>query len=88
MALIYYAGHGIEGDGRNWLIPTDAVLDANYDLPLEAIDLDRLMELVSGARVRIVILDACRNNPFSRSGPARRDRYRVGSAASKWTTCW
>jgi hypothetical protein len=67
VAMIYYAGHGIERAGRNWLLPTDARLTSALDLPYEAIDLERVLEAVSGARIRIVVLDACRNNPFGRS---------------------
>ncbi len=67
IAMIYYAGHGIEGQGQNWLIPTDAELNDNFDLPYEAIALDRVTESLSGAQVRMVVLDACRNNPFARS---------------------
>lgn len=67
VAMVYYAGHGIEAQGKNWLIPTDAQLKSDLDLPYEAINLDRMMEAVSGARIRVVILDSCRNNPFGRS---------------------
>ncbi|MBL9068170.1 MAG: caspase family protein [Sphingopyxis sp.] len=67
VAMVYYAGHGIEAQGKNWLIPTDAQLKSDLDLPYEAINLDRLMESVSGAQIRMVILDSCRNNPFGRS---------------------
>ena len=67
VAMVYYAGHGIEGAGKNWLIPVDAGLKSDLDLPYEAIDLDRVMESISGAQVRMVVLDACRNNPFGRS---------------------
>ncbi|TVV76840.1 YARHG domain-containing protein [Sphingomonas solaris] len=67
IAMIYYAGHGIEGSGKNWLIPVDAKLSSDLDLSYEAIELDRVMEAISGAQVRMVILDACRNNPFGRS---------------------
>ncbi|WP_197277356.1 caspase family protein [Sphingomonas profundi] len=67
VAMVYYAGHGIEGSGKNWLIPVDAKLNSGLDLAYEAIDLDRVMEAISGAQVRMVILDACRNNPFGRS---------------------
>lgn len=74
VAMVYYAGHGIEGGGKNWLIPVDAGLSSDLDLPYEAIDLDRVMEALSGARVRMVVLDACRNNPFGRS-------WRSGSRA-------
>jgi uncharacterized caspase-like protein len=64
IAMIYYAGHGIEGQGKNWLIPVDSKLESQFDLPYEAINMDRLLESLGGAQVRIVILDSCRNNPF------------------------
>lgn len=67
VAMIYYAGHAIEGQGRNWLIPVDARLETEFDLPYEAINLDRLLEAVSGSRVRMLVLDSCRNNPFGNS---------------------
>lgn len=67
VAMVYYAGHGIEGQGKNWLIPVNAELNASLDLPYEAMDLDRVMESLSGAQIRMVVLDACRNNPFARS---------------------
>jgi uncharacterized caspase-like protein/rhodanese-related sulfurtransferase len=67
VALVYYAGHGIEALGRNWLIPTDAVLQRDADLDYEAIDLDLVLRATEGAKIRVVILDACRNNPFGRS---------------------
>lgn len=67
VALVYYAGHGIESGGRNWLIPTDAKLASDLDLIDEAIDLDRVLSDVAGADLRVVILDACRDNPFGRS---------------------
>jgi uncharacterized caspase-like protein len=64
VAMIYYAGHGIEGQGKNWLIPVDSKLETQFDLPYEAINMDRLLEALAGARVRMIVLDACRNNPF------------------------
>ena len=66
VAMIYFAGHGIEAQGKNWLLPTDAKLEADFDLPYEAIELDRLLEALSGSQVRMVVLDACRNNPFGK----------------------
>ena len=65
VALAYFAGHGVEVDGTNWLIPTDAELREVRDLEYEAVRLDLLLQALGGARVRIVALDACRNNPFS-----------------------
>jgi len=65
-ALIYFAGHGIEAKGKNWLIPTDAGLKRANDLPYEAVELQLAMEALEGAQLRIAVLDACRDNPFSR----------------------
>lgn len=64
VAMIYYAGHGMEAQGNNWLIPIDAKLDAVADLTSESISLDGLMDSVSGAEIRMIILDASRKNRF------------------------
>ncbi len=64
VAMIYYAGHGIENGGKNWVIPTDATLAESRDLRFEAVELDGLLETLVGAQLRIVVLDACRENPF------------------------
>ncbi|MEM7665719.1 MAG: caspase family protein [Pseudomonadota bacterium] len=64
-ALVYYAGHGMEGNGRNWLVPVDARLSDEADLPFQAIELQLAMEALSGAQLKIALLDACRNNPFA-----------------------
>jgi hypothetical protein len=64
--VIYYAGHGIELDGTNYLIPVDAVLETDADVLDEAIPLDRVLYAVEAAKqLRLVILDACRSNPFT-----------------------
>lgn len=65
-AVVYYAGHGIEVNGTNYLIPTDATLAIDRDVEFEAVPLDRVMSAVGGAkRLRLVLLDACRDNPFA-----------------------
>jgi uncharacterized caspase-like protein len=65
-AVIYYAGHGIEIGKVNYVIPVDAELKAAAHAEDEAIPLDRLVSKVEGARrLRLVILDACRDNPFA-----------------------
>ena len=65
IAVVYYAGHGIEIGGVNYLIPVDAKLASDRDAQDEAILLERLAELVDEAkRLRLIILDACRDNPF------------------------
>lgn len=68
VALIYYAGHGIEVDNVNYLIPTDARLERDTAVEFEAVPLDLVTYASAGAkRFRLVILDACRNNPFLKS---------------------
>jgi hypothetical protein len=68
VAVIYYAGHGIEVDGINYLIPVDAVLERDTDAYDEAISLDRILQAVEPAKqLRLIILDACRDNPFAKS---------------------
>jgi hypothetical protein len=64
-ALFFYAGHALELNGRNWLIPVQANLQTERDLRFEALDVSDVIEQVEGqARVSLIILDACRNNPF------------------------
>jgi uncharacterized caspase-like protein len=68
MAVIYYAGHGIEVEGTNYLIPVDAALQRDTDVYDEAVSLDRVLVAVESARqLRLVILDACRDNPFNKT---------------------
>jgi uncharacterized caspase-like protein len=68
IAVIYYAGHGIEVDGTNYLVPVDAVLERDTDAYDEAISLDRILQAIEPAKqMRLVILDACRDNPFAKN---------------------
>ena len=69
VGLFYYAGHGMQAGGRNFLIPIGAQIEAEGDLVLEGLDLNSVLEQMGVAqnRLNIVILDACRNNPFTRS---------------------
>lgn len=64
VAMVYYAGHGIEGAGKNWLLPVDVKLSDPRDLSLEALELDTILATLDDAQLRIVALDACRENPF------------------------
>ncbi|WIY27766.1 caspase family protein [Parasedimentitalea psychrophila] len=65
LALIYFAGHGIEVQGENFLIPVDASVTSNLDVQRQSMSLKRLLAAVDRARtMRIVILDSCRNNPL------------------------
>lgn len=66
IAMIYYAGHGVEVGGENYLIPVDIKLEKFEDMGTQALPLQSLLGAVGGARrLRVVILDSCRNNPFA-----------------------
>ena len=68
LALFYYAGHALQVDGRNYMVPIDATLDSREALEFEAVVMDRVLrELERDPRVSVVVLDACRNNPLARS---------------------
>src|SRR5262245_8036910 len=67
VALVFYAGHGLQVDGENFLVPVDARIQRETDVPLQAMRLADVMNTLGRipSKSRIVILDACRNNPFS-----------------------
>ena len=68
IAVVYYAGHGIEVDGTNYLIPVDAKLERDTDVSDEALSLNRVLLAIEPAKkLRLVILDACRDNPLSKN---------------------
>jgi uncharacterized caspase-like protein len=68
VAIVYFAGHGIEIDGINYLIPVDGVLERDIDAFDEAAPLDRILTVIEPAKqLRLVILDACRDNPFNKT---------------------
>ena len=66
LAFVYFAGHGMEVGGVNWLIPTDAELAGDRDLEYEAIKTDLVLQALAGANLRVLVIDACRDNPFGR----------------------
>jgi uncharacterized caspase-like protein len=79
-AVVFYAGHGIEIGGTDYVIPVDAKLASDRDAPDEAIDLNRMIEAVSGARgLRLIILDACRDNPFLNRMKRRQAQRQISS---------
>jgi tetratricopeptide (TPR) repeat protein len=86
-AVVYYAGHGIEVDGKNYMIPIDAKLAADTDVGFEAVTLDQVMASVNQAKkLRLVMLDACRDNPFAKTmtrsvGGVTRGNANLGLAA-------
>ena len=67
VALVFYAGHGLEVNGANYLVPVDARLESDTRVRFETVPLDYVLAATAGAGLRVVILDACRNNPLARS---------------------
>jgi len=69
VGLFYYSGHGMQVNGTNYLIPVDAEVESEADVDIEAVPVGAVLARMQGARNRlnIVILDACRNNPFATS---------------------
>lgn len=68
VGLLYYSGHGLQVNGKNYLVPVDAKITSEQSVPLRALDADTVLTQMVSARnrVNLVILDACRNNPFER----------------------
>jgi uncharacterized caspase-like protein len=77
--LFYYAGHGVQVDGRNYLIPTDADIQSESDVAAKSADVSEMLERLghNGAGVNVVILDACRNNPFADGATVLPDGRRL-----------
>jgi len=69
VGLFYYAGHGLQVGGMNYLIPTNAQIQRDSDVEIEAVNADWVLRQMEFAhnRINVVILDACRNNPLARS---------------------
>ena len=83
LALLFYAGHGMQVDGKNYLVPVDAKLEAASDLTFETIDLDTILDTLNDpAHTSIVILDACRDNPLARSFARRLGATRSAAVPS------
>ena len=88
VGLVFFAGHGVQVAGQNYLLPADARFENARDLELDAIRLDLLLGLLENGRdgkVSIVLLDACRDNPLTRNlaraAGVRSDAYPRGLAA-------
>jgi caspase domain-containing protein len=73
IALVYYAGHGVQVDGENFLVPVDARIERESDIAIASVRLADLMSALAAvpSKMRIVILDACRNNPFATTKQTR-----------------
>jgi hypothetical protein len=68
-ALFFYAGHGLQHNGKNYLVPVDAEIERAYDIEHECVPADRILTMLEYLKnkMNIIILDACRNNPYARS---------------------
>ena len=92
VALIYYAGHGLQVEGHNYLIPVDAELEKAAQLQTRTIAVDKILAaLPPEPAISVVILDACRDNPLARSLARRSSQpvliagRRPRSRASEWS---
>lgn len=84
VAVVFFAGHGIEVDGTNYLVPADAKLARDFDIEDEALSLDRLLKAIEPAkRLRLVMLDACRDNPFAKTMKRTMASRSVGRGLAK-----
>ncbi len=74
LGMLYYAGHGLQLDWHNYILPIDIRLTKAVDLPRQALDVADIVNLfkAAGTRMNIVVLDACRDNPFAKSGLATK----------------
>jgi formylglycine-generating enzyme required for sulfatase activity len=68
VALYYYSGHGLQVDGDNYLVPVDAALDEKYDVKYQTLGVQRILDMMEHYKIptKILLLDACRDNPFGR----------------------
>ena len=86
IALVYYAGHGMQVDQRNFLIPVGADIKSRVDLATQTVRLDDISDILSasGAKAKILLVDACRNNPLPASATrgASRGLARLDAAST------
>lgn len=83
VALVYFAGHGVQIDGRNYLVPVDAEMARDFEVPDETLSMDTILQGLesTGAGLNLLVLDCCRDNPFSRSWRGSRSVGNGGLAA-------
>ena len=91
VALFFYAGHGVQVAGRNYLIPVDAKIGSEQEVSRESMDANDIVGTMDkgGPRIKFIILDACRNNPFRQAGATRavtRNNEAGGLAKMKATS--
>ena len=74
--MFFYAGHGMQSKNKNYLLPVDVEINTESDLEFECVDVDRVLAKLedSQCNIKMIVLDACRNNPFERSWRSRSGR--------------
>ena len=85
VGLFYFAGHGVQLDWRNYMLPVDAVIDKLEDVAAQSVEIARLMEGLTKAKnpMNVIILDACRENPFGESKkPAQKGLSQMDAPTS------
>lgn len=88
VALFFYAGHGIQLDGKNLLIPVDADLKSELDAKVRMLEIDSILQhTMADAKVKIVPLDACRDNPFARQIRDAAPRRAASRSGRGWPRC-
>ncbi len=72
VGMLYYAGHGMQLDWHNYMVPVDAKLQKSSDIPVQTVDIEQVIAAfkAAGNRMNILVLDACRDNPFGQNGNA------------------
>ena len=90
VGLVFYAGHGVAANGENYLVPVDADIPREDEIEGASIPLSFLMGKLDSAKnpLNIVILDACRNNPFARGWGGMRDISSGGGLARASCRDW
>ena len=84
VALFFYAGHGLQAKGQNYLVPVSAALKVESDLDFETLPLDLVMkQMQRSARISLVFLDACRDNPLTRSLKSASRSTSVGNGLAR-----
>jgi tetratricopeptide (TPR) repeat protein len=78
-AMVYYAGHGMEVGGVNYLIPVDARIAVDRDIQFEAVPLSQVLSAANSRKIKLIVLDACRDNPFT---PRKSEAPETAAAAS------
>ena len=88
LALLFFAGHGVQRNNVNWLVPTDADLQAGANAPRQMVSLNDAIQAMARAQSRVILLDACRNDPMAGNNPDARGLARVEEAPAGSLICF